>query len=133
MEIFGISITFFSLVITFFSFVIAYQSRENGRWMKLAIAKIDEHIKDMDIRHTQLLEKMDNRLEKMDEHLIKIDQQLSKMDEHLIKIDQQLSKMDEHLKGISELITEEAKANRELLDRIDKRIPERTAYLIKEK
>jgi len=119
MEIFGISITFFSLVITFFSFVIAYQSRENGRWMKLAIAKIDEHIKDMDIRHTQLLEKMDNRLEKMDEHLI--------------KIDQQLSKMDEHLKGISELITEEAKANRELLDRIDKRIPERTAYLIKEK
>ncbi len=112
MEIFGIAITFFSLII-------AYQTWQNGKWMKLTISKIDEHIKDMDERHTKLLAKMDEHLAKMDEHL-------AKMDEHL-------AKMDEHIKGLSNLIVEEARSTREILDRIDKRIPEKTAYLIKEK
>ena len=34
---------------------------------------------------------------------------------------------------LSELIVQESRANRELLERIDKRIPERTAYLVREK
>lgn len=87
MEIFGLAITFFSLVI-------AYQTWQNGRFMK------------EEMRSTKaLLEKMDEHLVKMDEHLVRMDENnriiWQKMDERTAKISEQIAKTDQKIEKIS--------------------------------
>ncbi len=90
-------------------------------------------LKEVSREQTELLKKMDEHLIKMDEHLVKVDEHLAKMDEHLIKMDEHLVKMDEHLvkmderlhqeaQQFRELILEESRVNKQLLDKISERL-----------
>jgi len=72
MELFGLAITFFSLVI-------AWQTYQNGKFMKgemkavrELLAKMDEHLVKMDERTAKLLEKIEERTAKISEQIERI-------------------------------------------------------------
>ncbi|MEW6685545.1 MAG: hypothetical protein AB1393_04995 [Candidatus Edwardsbacteria bacterium] len=92
---------------------------ETTKQQSATLNKITEYMKEMDKRHTEILDKHTDILNKQTETLNKQTETLNKQTEMLNKL--------------SELILEESRANKELIERIDRKISERPSYAVREK
>ena len=82
-------------------------------------------IKEQQINTNRRLDKMDERLDGIDERLDKMDERLDKVDERLDGIDGRLDKMDERFDGIDERldkVDERLDGIDERLDKVDERL-----------